>query len=109
LVTLNDPQFIEAARQLAQNALLAGAGNDAKAIEYISQRVLCRPLNAREQTILLADKQEFLAYYQSKPDATRALIGVGESKPEEKLDVSQLAAWTMVCNQFMNLDEALNK
>jgi hypothetical protein len=57
----------------------------------------------------LADKQEFLAYYQSKPDATRALIGVGESKPEEKLDVSQLAAWTMVCNQFMNLDEALNK
>jgi mono/diheme cytochrome c family protein len=109
LVSLNDPQFVEAARQLAQNALLAGDGNDAKAIEYISQRVLCRHLNEREQAILLTDKQEFLAYYQREPDAARALIGVGESNPDEKLAVSQLAAWTMVCNQVMNLDEALNK
>ena len=39
----------------------------------------------------------------------KALVAVGESKADEKLDVSALAAWTMVCNQVLNLDEALNK
>ena len=46
-------------------------------------------------------------------DAARGLIGrlvaVGESKAEPKLPTPQLAAWTMVANELMNLDEVLNK
>jgi hypothetical protein len=57
----------------------------------------------------LENKQEFLTYYQSNPDVAKQLIAVGESKPDEKVDPCALAAWTMVCNQVMNLDEALNK
>jgi hypothetical protein len=37
------------------------------------------------------------------------LIAFGESKPDAKLDASELAAWTMLANQLMNLDEVLNK
>ncbi len=58
LVTLNDPQFIEAARNMAQQALMASGGDDAKVIDYIAQRVLCRPIEAREQAIVLASKDE---------------------------------------------------
>jgi hypothetical protein len=109
LVILNDPQYVEAARQLAQNALLASNGDDTKTMDFIAQRVLNRAVRDKEQAILSASKQELLAYYQSKPDDAKALITFGQSKPDEKLDVSQLAAWTMVCNQVLNLDEALNK
>ena len=39
----------------------------------------------------------------------RALIAVGESKPDLTLDPPVLAAWTMLANELMNLDEFLNK
>ncbi len=109
LVTLNGPLYVEAARSLAQLALAASGNDDARTIEIISQRVLCRSMSDREQRLVLASKSELLAYYQSKPDDAEALIHVGESMPDQQLDVSTLAAWTMVCNQIMNLDEALNK
>ncbi|MEO8497000.1 MAG: DUF1553 domain-containing protein, partial [Planctomycetota bacterium] len=109
LVSLNDPQFFEAARRLAGNALNASGGDATKTIDYISQHVLGRPMSEREQAILLSDQVEYLAYYQSKPDDAKALIAVGESKADDKLDVSDLAAWTMICNEVINLDEALNK
>ncbi len=66
-------------------------------------------MNVREQAIVLAVKADFLAYYQSQPDDAKALITVGDSKPDDKLDVTELATWTMICNQVINLDEALNK
>ena len=110
LVSLNDPQFVEAARHLAQAALNSSGGDAAKTVDYIAQHVLGRPMNEREQAILLADRAAFLAYYQSQPDDAKALIAVGESKADDsKLDVSELATWTMICNQVINLDEALSK
>jgi hypothetical protein len=109
LVTLNDPQFVECARRLAAQALAAGAGDDGKALDHIARRVLCRPLSEREQSVLLADQKEFLAYYRSNPQDAAALITVGESKADAALDVPALAAWTVVANQLLNLDEALNK
>jgi mono/diheme cytochrome c family protein len=108
LVTLNDPQFVEAARALAQNAIMA-AKDDKAILDHIALGVLARPMNDREAAILLADKGDFLAHYQSQPDDAKALVAVGDSKADEKLDVPLLAAWTIVCNQVMNLDEALNK
>jgi len=54
-------------------------------------------------------EQQLLANYKAKPDDAKALIAVGESKADAGLDASELAAWTMVCNQVMNLDEVLNK
>jgi hypothetical protein len=113
MVTLNDPQFVEAARRLAENALHASGGrqssDDAAALEDIAQHVLCRPMSIDEQTILLADLQEYLAYYQSHPEDARSLIAVGDSQPDEHLGAARLAAWTMICNQVLNLDETLNK
>ena len=108
LVTLNDPQFVEAARVLAQNAL-SSAKTENEILDFIAQQVLGRPLNEKEKGVMRSDRKQYLAYYQSKPDAAKKLIAVGESKAPEKLDASTLAAWTIICNQVMNLDEALNK
>jgi hypothetical protein len=109
LVTMNDPQYVEAARNLAQKAIACGCDDSTKALSFIAERVLCRPLKANEQTILTASYSDLLKYYQAHADDAKALLGVGESKADAKLNPSQLAAWTMVCNQVMNLDEVLNK
>ena len=109
LVTLNDPQFVEAARYLAERAIGVADGDVHGAVDFIAQHVVCRPMTAREQEIVLQSHGELLAYYQSNPEDAKSLIEVGESMPNTELDVSELAAWTMVCNQIMNLDEVLNK
>ena len=109
LVTLNDPQYVEAARHLAQQVLTVSSGDDFTAIGHIAQRVLGRSLSDKEQAIVLASKEDLLAYYRTKPDDAKALIAVGDSEADDKLDATVLAAWTMVCNQIMNLDEVLNK
>jgi hypothetical protein len=109
LVTMNDPQFVEAARNLAQRALIAAGSDDAAAMDFVARRVLCRPLQDIEKPVVRSGQKDLIAYYHSRPDDARALIAVGESKADPKLDPARLAAWTMVCNQMLNLDEALNK
>ncbi|QIF03987.1 DUF1553 domain-containing protein [Roseimicrobium sp. ORNL1] len=109
LVTMNDPQFVEAARNLAQHAMQYGKGDSAKAVGYVANQLLCRPLKPEENAIVQASLTDLLAHYRSKPEDASALIGVGATKADSFLDPAQLAAWTMLCNQIMNLDEVLNK
>ncbi len=109
LVTLNDPQFVEAARTLAQYSMTAGQGDIAKTIDAIANRVLGRSMLPAETAIVQTSYLELLGYYQSKPEDAKALIEIGESKADNNTDTTRLAAWTMVCNEIMNLDEVLNK
>jgi hypothetical protein len=109
LVTLNDPQFVEAARALAQCALKT-TQSDAKAtLDFMARRVLARPLRASEIPILEASYSGLLTYYEQSPENAAALISFGESKPDSALPAPQLAAWTMLASELLNLDEALNK
>lgn len=109
LVTLNDPQFVEAARNLAQKAIACGCNDDHKAFAFIAEQVLCRPLRDKEKPILQASLKDLRDFYQGHAEDAKQLIAVGESKADAKLPPTELAAWTMVCNQLMNLDEVLNK
>ena len=49
------------------------------------------------------------ASHAQSPEAAKALIEMGESKPDAKLDPSELAAWTMIGNILLNLDEVVTK
>ena len=109
LVTLNDPQFVEAARQLASSALQAGGGDDGMTLDFVAQRLLSRSLSDQERQIVLDTKRDYLQHYQAHKEDAVNLVAVGESELTDELDVNTLATWTMVCNQMMNLDEALNK
>jgi len=109
LVTLNDPQFVEAARYLAQTMVKESAGDAAVAISAIGQCLLGRDFNTQEQQIILANQADYLSYYQAHPDDAAALIKVGETPADDSIEAPLLAAWTMTCNQLMNLDEVLTK
>jgi hypothetical protein len=105
LVTLNDPQFVEAARILAQNALQ----NKKDVFDFMAERLLARPLTNDERKIISANADDLLAHYQAKPKEATQLLAVGEMKPDAKIEPAKLAAYTMVVNELMNLDEVLNK
>jgi hypothetical protein len=111
LVTLNDPQFVEAARALAQSVLQAGGRDEDRdrRLDAMARRVLARPFRPEERTVVHASIAKLEAFYRSHPDQAARLIAVGESKPDPVLDPPTLAAWTMLANELMNLDEFLNK
>ena len=109
LVTLNDVQFIEAARHLAQMALKEGGPSDESRIDFVARRLLARPFRAEELKMVEGNLTELLADYKARPAEASKLINVGESRPDASLDVPTLAAWTMLVNELMNLDEVLNK
>jgi hypothetical protein len=50
-----------------------------------------------------------LAEYQTNKDAAMKLLAVGQSKRDESLEVAEHAAWTMVANVILNLDETVTK
>jgi hypothetical protein len=109
LVTLNDPQFVEAARALAQSALKPAGRTSDDRIDFIARRVLARPFRLEELAVVHASLSKLEAYYRSHPDQAAKLLAVGESKADPALDPPTLATWTMLANELMNLDEFLNK
>ena len=108
LLTLNDVQFVEAARVLAERALGAAPADTAR-IDFMAKRLIARPFRPDESVIVTDTLARLRSHYKAKPEEAKKLIAFGDSKADAKLDASELAAWTMLANQLMNLDEVLNK
>ena len=69
---------------------------------------MARPLSPQELPIVKQSLADLQAYYGAHPEEAKQLITVGDSKPR-LADPAQLAAWTMLTNELMNLDEVLCK
>ncbi len=108
LVTLNDPQFVEAARNLAERTLRAEESTEAR-LDLLARKLLARPWREEEKSVVERSIEDLLAHYKAHPDDAAKLDSFGASKPDDKLDRVALAAWTMLANELLNLDEVLNK
>jgi DNA-binding GntR family transcriptional regulator len=109
LLTLNDPQFVEAARCLAARSLREGGKTCADRAQYMAARLLARPLRPEELAVVESGATDYVQHYRGDLAAARELVGVGETTADPQLDPAELAAYTMVANELMNLDEVLNK
>jgi hypothetical protein len=109
LVLLNDPTFVEAARALAQRALVAGGKDDRARLRYAFRLATARTPDATEtgvlRDLLRARRQEFSRNRQ----AALKLLAVGESPRDKRLDPAEHAAWTTVASVILNLDETVTK
>jgi hypothetical protein len=108
LVVMNDPQFVEASRHLAEDAIMAGKQFD-KRVDLITMRVLARPFSKAERDAAARALQDLREHYAAKPEEAQKLLSIGEAKANPKIAAPELAAWTMVASSVLNLDEALNK
>jgi len=109
LATLNDPTFVEAARNLAQLALTKGGATEGERLQFTAARIFARPLTAAELQLIQNSLKELSAFYAAHAEEAKQLIAFGDSKADPALNVSELAAWTMLANELFNLDEALCK
>ena len=109
LVTMNDPQFFEAARQLGYRMLHEGGAEDAGRLRYGFRLATARLPSAKETAILTESLAAQRARYGADAAAAKQVIAVGESPVPADVAPADLAAYTMVANLLLNLDEVLTK
>ena len=108
LVTMNDVQFVEAARTLAEKSMQSAADFDNR-LDFLSIRLLARPLAAPQRLIARRAFEDFKRHYESNPADAEKLLHTGERVADPALPPADYAALTMLANQLLNLDEVLNK
>src|SRR5439155_17714181 len=109
LQLMNDVQHVEAARALAQRMMTEGGDLPTDRIDFAYRTVLARKPDAEEVTIVADELAKHLARYRADEAAATKLIDHGESKARAGLPPAELAAYTLVANMILNLDETLNR
>ena len=109
LVTMNDVQWVEAARALAARVIREGGKNPEQRINLMSEILLSRDAPPKMEAVLEQSFKEMQQHYAADPKAAHALIDEGEKKPDSAIPAPELAAWTMVANEMLNLDQTVNK
>jgi hypothetical protein len=105
LVLLNDPQFTEAARVLAEQ-LVRQYGQDISACVTRAFRLATgRQPKEREREVLSQLYEQQLKTFEANPTAADQYLKIGERPPDKSLPPQQLAATTVLADALMNLDE----
>ena len=105
---LNDVQFIETSRVLAET-LLKEQTTDRARIDQLSWLMLSRPATDTEQKIFAKSLGAFRANYTANPAEAVKLLKAGDKPVDPKLPPAEVAVWTLICSQMFNRDETLNK
>lgn len=109
LLLCNDPQYVEAARRLAERTLREGGTSDVARAAYMFYWCTGRHPTTQEITELVQAYEQDFAHYQEHKKAAENLVALGEDMTPEGYDTSQLAAWTLTANLLLNLDEVVMK
>ncbi len=109
LQLMNDVQHFEAARAFAQRLLTEGGATPADRITYGYRLALTRRPAPGEAAIVQSLLDKELARYQQNPEAAAKAIRTGESPPQAGLPEPELAAYTLVANLLLNLDETVTR
>ena len=110
LTTLNDVVFIEAAQALAQRVMKEGGSQPEGRVEYAFRLCLTRlPEQDEIDTLMTLWEAERQRFDEDAERAAQVALGDAKKKAPEGLDMSELAAWTVVSRVLLNLDEAITK
>lgn len=109
LVLLNDTQYFEAARVLAQRIKEEVPKSIEKQIKKGFRLVTSRFPNPKELEVLKGQYFRQLAYFKKHPKEVQKLIQVGDKKANASLNYTELSALTIVANTLLNHTESYYK
>ena len=109
LVTMNDVQWVEAARALAQRVILEGGRQPDQRINLMSEILLAHDAPPKTAAILKDSLKQMREHYAADRKAAHALVETGEKKRDPSIPEPELAAWTMLASEMLNLDETVTK
>jgi hypothetical protein len=108
LATLNDKVFVEASAALARR-VLAEASGDEQRLDYAFRLCVARKPTTAELDLLTRLYRDNLTRYQKDPAAARLLVKQGAAAAVPGMDDAVLAAWTVLANLLLNLDETVTR
>jgi hypothetical protein len=100
LATLNDPAYFEAAQAMARRIVKEGGADSSSRAVYGFRLATSRTPKPSEKDALLSGYEKSVKYYESNPKEAEQVAGQADA---------QLAAWTMLSNSLLNLDESISK
>jgi hypothetical protein len=109
LVTLNDPQFVEAARAFAQRIIREGGASPDERIRFAYRLTTGRAPNDKTLALLRAAYERELATFTAEPKRAEELLKVGESPRDAEINAVEHAAWTVLASLLLNLDLTLTR
>jgi hypothetical protein len=109
LALMNEVTFVEASRALAGRMMREGGRTPEERLTTGYRLATSRTPDA-ETVLLLRDGFESRhAEFSSDPEAAKALLSHGATKPDPSLDVAELAAYTVSANVLLNLDRVVTR
>ena len=111
LVLLNGPQYVEAAKKLAERLLreLPGEASDVDRLVYGFRLCTSRRPNEAELKVMCQLLEEQRALFHSDPEAAGELLEVGSTPADADLLPAELAAWSVTAQALLNYDETYTK
>jgi hypothetical protein len=109
LQLMNDVQHFEAARKLAERILTEGGKTPAERIRFAYRVVLSRDPEALEADVVGKTLAQFMDRYQKDPASAAKALRVGEAPVRAGLAEPELAAYTLIANLLLNLDETVTR
>ena len=106
LTLLNNKTFVESARFLAER-MLRRNDKPPDRITWAFRSVTSRAPSPDELKLLLADLRSYEKEFTNEPGSAKKLLNIGERKADAKLPPARLAAYTLIANTLLNLDEAI--
>ncbi len=109
LVLMNDPQYLEASRFLAERIMKQGGATEADRLRFAYRTVTGREPSARTQEILQSLLAKELAAFSADRERAARLLKIGEKPRDESLDITRHAAWTTLSSVLLNLDATVTR
>ncbi|MEM1092966.1 MAG: DUF1553 domain-containing protein [Bacteroidota bacterium] len=107
LVLMNDPQYVEAARMLAERMLREGGDAVDDQLTFGFRKLTSRFPTTSELDELRALYTAEADYFGTNQAEALDLLAVGEFPRDSALPANQIAALTVVASTVMNFDEAV--
>ena len=115
LVLLNDVQFVEAARVLAERVIVEhpedadAPGHSTARIAAAFRRLTGREPRPDEAALLDELRAEERAAFDADPEAAGLVASTGDSPTHPGLDAAEVATMTIVCSTIMNTDASVTR
>jgi hypothetical protein len=109
LVTLNDPVYLEAAQALARRIAGSSGTNPAERVGIAFRLCLSRPPQDFEVARIVKLYEQSIIDFFADEAAAKKMATEPIGAAPEGANVAELAAWTVVSNVLLNLDEMFMK
>ncbi len=109
LVLLNDPQFLEAARHLAERMLREGGASMAGRAAFAFRLLTGRGPSIEEEAVLEQLYAEQQHIFSNDESAALSLLQTGDSPFDANLPVPDLAAATTLASALLSFDEVTSR